>query len=218
MMESIKMAVKLFRYGWAVKTNVLMALVFFLFGIVLALFSGETRGVMSSYMLLAVAGFPSQVVGSLNVANMVQASPWKRRMQTSVLALTNGICTLIMYLLILGIKAVQIYVNPDAVADIVFELLMIAVLLLIVMLYYGASFKMMYPATVLFLIIFIVVFSGGQMSYFMGAFAGVPLWVAVCSGFGAILAGTVLEYGLMRLLYKRPLSKAAQNARLRKYM
>lgn len=218
MIESIKMGIKLFRYTWGIKMSLLLAAAFFLIGIVTSTMPVRGMGVMSSYLLIVAAMYPAQMLWSLNTADIVQTSPWKKRMQTAIPALANGICFFAVYLLVLGIKALQLHANPDVAADIVFELLMDALTILTVMLYYGAAFKMMYLATALFIVFFMAISFGAQFIRLFGVFDNVPLWAAVCSGFGAIIVGAVLQYGLMLLLYKRPLSKGAQSAGLRKHM
>ncbi len=218
MTESIKMGIKLLRYTWNVKLNVGLMLLFALIGIGTAMLPVRIGGRMSSYMLLVVTMYPAQMLWSLSTANILQTSPWKRRMQTTVVVLVSAVSTFVIYLVILGIKALQLAADPAARGDIVYELLQDALVILLIMLYGGAAFKRMYTATVLFGVLFMVMSFGAQYSWLLGAFENVPLWAAVCGGFGAIIAGTVLQYGLLQLLYKYPLSKAAQSVGLRKHM
>lgn len=218
MTESIKMGVKLLRYTWGLKTSLLMAGAFLAIGMITVLLPVGTVGMMSSYMLLVVSIWPAQMLWSLSTAHSVQVSPWKKRLQTMVPALTNGICFLMMYLLVLVIKVIQFCANPTIAQDVAFELLMDALMILIVMLYSGVSYKFFFPSTVIFVLVFMAFSVSAQLIRVQGVFAQVPLWAAVCSGFGAIILGTALQYGLGVLVYKFPLSRGAQLAGLRKWM
>lgn len=218
MIESIKMGIRLLRYTWGIKTSICMAGVFLLIGFGTAFFPLGFSGQISSYMLLMVALWPAQMLWSLCTARVVQTSPWGRRMQTLVPAVINVLGFCAMYLLVLGVKAVQYSSGRATAEEITFELLQNALWLLLLMLYYGMAFKMFVLSTGMFLTGFMVITGITITLRSLGVLAAVPLWAAVLCGFAALFFGGVLQYGLLLLTYKLPPSKGAQFKGVQKYM
>lgn len=210
MTESIKMGMKMLRYGWGLKTSIVLATVQF----VLAIFLGKMY--VGSYMVLMIAMWPAQLLWSLNISGIVQTSPWKKRMQTTVPTCITSSSILLIYLLLLVRKLSAISKNPEIKTDIIFELIMISFTILLIMLYVGIAYKIFYLATILFVVSFSGTVMLVEILLALGVFHNISLGGAIGSGFGAIIAGTLLQYGELLLLYKRPVSKGAQMTGLRK--
>lgn len=217
MMKSMKLGLKLLRYAWGIKTTVLSGGIFFLLGLLLFIMSIETW-YLGGYLLLISAMFPAQLLSSLSVSDLVQTSPWKKALQTSVpTALTAGAFVL-TYGGVLIISLLRLNARPEMREDMVMILVLFTFEIFLIMTYYGIAYKTYVMGTALFIIAFVIGTSVIQVGAALGALRSVSIPAAACSGFVAILLGSAVQYGLSLMLYKRALSKNAQYAGLRKYI
>lgn len=219
MINELKLGVKLLKYTYGIKSSLLGSVLLLAGGIFYSLLPEEqSRMWLASYMILVITMFPVQLLYSLGVSNMVQASPCKRKMQTSTIVILNVSVILVLLLPILSIKGVQLGMGLRTEEYVSFELLLDAVLIFLLLLYNGFAYKFFMVATVTFCVMMVIVSGGAALSMGMGILQDVKLWLAVAILFLAILAGAALQYLVSCLLYRRPLSKQAQYAGLRKMM
>ena len=217
MMKSMKLGFKLLRYAWGIKTTLLSGGIFFLLGLLSFTMSVQTW-YLGGYLLMVLAVYPAQLLSSLTVSNLVQTSPWKKALQTSVpTALTAGAFAL-TYGGALIISLLRLNARPEMREDMVMILVLFAFEIFLIMTYCGIAYKTYVLGTALFIIVFVIGSSVIQIGAALGAFRGVSVFGAACSGFAAMLLGSAVQYGLSLMLYKRALSKNAQYAGLRKYI
>ena len=217
MMKSMKLGFKLLRYAWGIKTTLLSGGIFFLLGLLSFTMSVQTW-YLGGYLLMVLAVYPAQLLSSLTVSNLVQTSPWKKALQTSVpTALTAGAFAL-TYGGALIISLFRLNARPEMREDMVMILVLFAFEIFLIMTYCGIAYKTYVLGTALFSIVFVIGSSVIQIGAALGAFRGVSVFGAACSGFAAMLLGSAVQYGLSLMLYKRALSKNAQYPGLRKYI
>lgn len=217
MMKSMKLGFKLLRYAWGIKTTLLSGGIFFLLGLLSFTMSVQTW-YLGGYLLMVLAVYPAQLLSSLTVSNLVQTSPWKKALQTSVpTALTAGAFAL-TYGGALIISLLRLNARPEMREDMVMILVLFAFEIFLIMTYCGIAYKTYVLGTALFIIVFVIGSSVIQIGAALGAFRGVSVFGAACSGFAAMLLGSAVQYGLSLMLYKRALSKNAQYPGLRKYI
>ena len=217
MMKSMKLGLKLLRYAWGIKTTLLSGGIFFLLGLLSFTMSVQTW-YLGGYLLMVLAVYPAQLLSSLTVSNLVQTSPWKKALQTSVpTALTAGAFAL-TYGGALIISLLRLNARPEMREDMVMILVLFAFEIFLIMTYCGIAYKTYVLGTALFIIVFVMGSSVIQIGAALGAFRGVSVFGAACSGFAAMLLGSAVQYGLSLMLYKRALSKNAQYPGLRKYI
>ena len=216
-MKSMKLGLKLLRYAWGIKTTLLSGGIFFLLGLLSFTMSVQTW-YLGGYLLMVLAVYPAQLLSSLTVSNLVQTSPWKKALQTSVpTALTAGAFAL-TYGGALIISLLRLNARPEMREDMVMILVLFAFEIFLIMTYCGIAYKTYVLGTALFIIVFVMGSSVIQIGAALGAFRGVSVFGAACSGFAAMLLGSAVQYGLSLMLYKRALSKNAQYPGLRKYI
>lgn len=216
-MKSMKLGFKLLRYAWGIKTTLLSGGIFFLLGLLSFTMSVQTW-YLGGYLLMVLAVYPAQLLSSLTVSNLVQTSPWKKALQTSVpTALTAGAFAL-TYGGALIISLLRLNARPEMREDMVMILVLFAFEIFLIMTYCGIAYKTYVLGTALFIIVFVMGSSVIQIGAALGAFRGVSVFGAACSGFAAMLLGSAVQYGLSLMLYKRALSKNAQYPGLRKYI
>lgn len=219
MINELKLGVKLLKYTYGIKSSLLGSVLLLAGGIFYSLLPEEqSRMWLASYMILVITMFPVQLLYSLGVSNMVQASPCKRKLQTSTIVILNVSVILVLLLAILSIKGAQLAMGLRTEGYVSFELLLDAVLIFLLLLYNGFAYKFFMVATVTFCVMMVIVSGGAALGMGMGILQDVKLWMAVAILFLAILAGAALQYLVACLLYRKPLSKQAQYAGLRKMM
>ena len=218
MIGQIKMGVKMLRYGHSAKLNMGMAGFFFLLGVVIECLPVFRLRIWGDYMIIVNGMWMVQMLYSVNVAGLVQTSPWKKRLQTSVPVAIGFLGYALCYLVIVLLKLLE-FVRADAeqLATVPVMLIIDAVIGAWMMVYCGTAFKYYIPSTIIFMGVFYGWFFGTDMAYNVPQIA-LPVWVAIVIGYAILLAGAVLQYGLTRLLYCKTLDKKGQLRGLQKYM
>ena len=224
MIKQLKMGFKMLRYAHGIKTCVMWMVVVLLFGMLLEWSaSGENvfLNQMGLYFVMMIAIWPHQLLVSLNVPKVVAASPWKKKIQTSVMALVSCVAFLFAYILVIVIEAVKLAKQMTLEEDFTFFVIWAAVFAGVLMVYMAFSAKYFVVSTIGF-VFFMQVLSCvvSIRTYTDIAIFHMSMHPALTILTGAliIVAGGLLEYGVSLLLYKVPVSKYAQMNSLRKKM
>lgn len=221
MMKDFKTGLRLMRYGYGLKSSILLMLVFLGIGVLMAVTGSSfthKRGWMESFFILITALWPIQLLNSMGVSKMLLSSVWKKKLETTIPVAVNVAFQLLLYLLVLGLKAMQLGLGWRRAEEITYELLLDAFLILLIMVYTAIAYKLFILSTVLFMIAFFGFTTVSSLLFSADFYLEIPLWAAAGSGFLAILIGAVLEYAVSCLCYRLPFSKMAQMAGLRKYL
>ncbi len=217
MINDMKLGIRLLRYGYGIKTNLVLLIV--CTAADMLCFALELAGIttpLDGYLLLACAMVPVQILFSLNAVDIVLASPVRKKLQTSVPAVMSLCATLAAYLIIVLKKAVIILIHPDKTAQSAVMLSFLAFLAAVIMVFTGVLYKS-FPAFL------VMCFSlSGFVSFFMMSllrsdFLGEDMGALVRGaliGAVLILAGGALEYVLSILFYKKPVSKKTLGGKL----
>lgn len=217
MINDMKLGIRLLRYGYGIKTNLVLLIVCVAADVLF--FALELAGIttpLDGYLLLACAMVPVQILFSLNAVDIVLASPVRKKLQTSVPAVMSLCATLAAYLIIVLKKAVIILIHPDKTAQSAVMLSFLAFLAAVIMVFTGVLYKS-FPAFL------VMCFSlSGFVSFFMMSllrsdFLGEDMGALVRGaliGAVLILAGGALEYVLSILFYKKPVSKKTLGGKL----
>ena len=225
MINDLKLGFKIMKYGHSAKLSIIGSVAFAVLGLVFcAIGITTTSSFLGGYLLMMSALLLLQLISTVNAANLVQTSPMKKRLQTSVPALFSIFLMLTAYLLNVVVVAVAVCANPEAVELFCTLIICTAVMTGVIMLYYGAVYKYFVVSTVIFFIIFIFIYpsviSGDindELYWNFMPFAG--YWenfaLTVVIGLGIILVCGVLQYLISLAVYKAPISKLALGARLR---
>lgn len=216
MINDMKLGIRLLRYGFGIKTNLVLLIV--CTAADLLCFALELAGIttpLDGFMLLACV-IPVQILFTLNVVDIVLTSPARKKLQTSVPAVMTLCTTLAAYLIVVLKEAVIVLIHPDKTAQSAMRLVFLGVLAAVIMAFTGVLYKS-FPA------LLVMYFSlSGFISFFMmpilrSDFLGEDrgsLVRAARIGVVLILAGGALEYALSVLFYKKPVSKKVLGERL----
>lgn len=216
MINDMKLGIRLLRYGFGIKTNLVLLIV--CTAADLLCFALELAGIttpLDGFMLLACV-IPVQILFTLNVVDIVLTSPARKKLQTSVPAVMTLCTTLAAYLIVVLKEAVIVLIHPDKTAQSAMRLVFLGVLVAVIMAFTGVLYKS-FPA------LLVMYFSlSGFISFFMmpilrSDFLGEDRGALVRAariGVVLILAGGALEYALSVLFYKKPVSKKVLGERL----
>ena len=222
MKEQLSKGWKLRGYGLGVKTQRAFCIIFLIAGTLLKLFPLETEYMaidVGAVFLFCSAMFPAQLVMSLDMSQMVQASPYKKKLQTSIPAKMTTVGILIMFGWSMFLQVISCMISGKNFADQGVKLLMTGMWAFVILLFTGICYKFF---VVSMIVMYIFIFGAGMLLeigllFFIPKGFIHPL-VAIVEDIALILIGGVIQYGLMRLFYKYPLSKAAFGAAIRREM
>ncbi len=232
MINNLKLGFKIMKYGHAAKLSYISSAVLLVIGVLFCVLScivgGTTRGNISplpgGYFMTMVALLFLQLLSTAGAANLVQTSPRKRKLQTSVPAVLSVTLMMAGYLFTVVIMGITCWFHPAAIVTAAMQMFAGAILSGIVMVYYGACFKYFYTSTIMFIIVFFFCYVFGfsqnnlleNIMLFDGSWAGWGLTAAL--GAAVILVCGFLQYLISLAVYKAPVSKMALGAKLRTQM
>lgn len=224
MINNYKLGMKMLRYGSGLVGMMVCCGIFLLLGLAMNIWF-TALGIMGSpgdLLLMLVAMFPVQVIYSLSISNLVQSSPAKKRMQTSVPATVNCFNTIILYLLNALCKFIVITGHPELIGTVCVEMVMLTGFVVLIALYIAVGYKYFLASIIAGIIVYIFTIIRLNVinkipSEIFGSSIGSFVLVLVI-GLVIIVLGGFAQYGLSLLVYKAPMSKYAQTAAVRKEM
>lgn len=224
MINDLKLGFKIMKYGHSAKLSIIGSIVLAVFGLVFCVISiAVSVSFPGGYFLMMSVLLLLQLISTVNAANLVQTSPMKKKLQTSVPALFSVLLMLAAYLFNVVVAAIAACAKPEAIKFFCTQIISTAVIMGVIMLYYGVVYKYFVASTVGFFIIFMFVYpsySGNELYWSFMPFA--ESWqnfvLTAVIGLGIILVCGVLQYLISLAVYKAPISKRALGARLRSQM
>lgn len=216
MMSDLKKYLKLIKYGYQIKMNVVSALFFFVLALI-SLFTGRGFYVcLSASYFLLVPLFGVQISYSLMFSDMVLSSSVRKGLD-QVLPNAIGIVSSVFAL---GMTYVGLLVNPKmrmgTLADSGNMVIAASIVIATVLIYYGASYKFFIGGTAVFFVMFLGVMAGcGILTEGSGT---TGLLTGSIIGFLIVVAGNVLGCILRTAVYKYSMDPWAAGGSLRKAM
>lgn len=230
MIKQLQMGFKLLKYTHGIATNIASLILIFVIGIWFELapvFEPGTADLehrfifnIGSYFIMMSALFILQMLISLNVPSVVAVSPWKKRIQTSVFSLMALVSYSITLLPMLVIKYYKYTSGYSTYSALVEEIMLLPLAIILTIVYMAVALKYFVASTIIFCIMIPVVMAIQAVGPLVGwfSYAGISLGMAIALCVAAIFLGAALSYGVLCLLYKKPVSKYSQNNSLKKKM
>ena len=203
------------KYGFRNKPILVMGIVFFCLGVLFMILFSDIGYFAGATYFMITGVFSESALISQGVTGMVQSSPKKKALHTSVPVILNTCWFYISYFIFMSIRLVMWRAGGQEMQS--GEPVMYGLLAIICMVYGLGCYKLFYVAIVFFALTFFPLCLGGEEVIYQ-ALAGVPLWVAVLIGLAEILLGACIQYGLYRLTYRLPIDKMSVNVSVRKLM
>lgn len=221
MLEQIKLGLKLVKYGLSFKMQIALAILFCLFGLITEYVS-RSSNLLGGFYILISAMFVIQLVISMDISLLVQTSPYKKKLQTSMPVLACVPIMLGAYTVEVLIKGYFLYFHPEISADagqqasIKGGLEGVIVLLFVTAIYMGFCFKYFAAAMIGLFVVVLPISIVFQMPFLVNFIGQLPFGWIVLAGYILIPLGEFLAYQLSRLLYKKDLSRYAFGASLKR--
>lgn len=209
MMKDIKLGCKLLKYGLNVKGCIVSLVLCFVLVVFMELVFPIAA--LSSLWIGMGAAVVVQLVHSISVSQMVQTSPYKNKLQTTIPTLIVGGYMLIAHTLSLilkwiGYQRIMRMSDPDFIIE--FEpyefsnaIIWAGFFMVFIELFMGLSMKCFWVATVIFGAVFVWFYmgmNGVEMVYF-----AIPEPLAVALSYVIILGGCGFMYLIFCLTYKK---------------
>lgn len=215
MFKNLKLGIRMLKYGFRSKSILVMGIVFFCLGILFMILFSDIGYFAGATYFMVTGIFCESSVTSLGITGMVQSSPKRKALHTSVPVVLNTCWFYITYFVFMFIGLVMWRVRGQEMQP--GEPVIYGLLAIICMVYGLGCYKLFYVAVGFFVLTYFPLSEGGE-ELICQALAGVPLWAAVLIGLAEILLGACIQYGLYRLAYRLPIDKMSVNMSLRKLM
>ena len=229
-LKEIKLGFQLLKYGFQVKANVVMVLMFCVLGIVMEFATGGIT--MYGGMFILISGIvPMQMICSVGVSDLAKISSKRKKLETSVAILSTTMVTLIAYGMTLLVKGFFYMKNPGLGGLISNQLFLTAIVGAIFLIYSGLVYKHFVISMIVLIVALMVIGAYSSLSMLIlnydeeiaeitmatkDAALGLPYGVSALLGIGIILLGGVVCWLLTKAFYKHEMSKMAFCAALKK--
>lgn len=224
MIKQFKLALQIQKFGFQRTMQLVCMAIMVVVGIII---EAASQGVtwLGSFFIALAPMFLTQIIYSFGMSNLVATSPYKKRLQTTVPAVSECIISLISMTVIVGFKIVEIHRAPEHTKGLLSTLMVLCVLMALLHLYTAVVFKYYALSVVLLLVIvwpmcFVMGFSTGMSDSMMFEipFLNISLTTAVIISYLTVFVSVFLQYLLSCALYRKPMSKYAQGMTMRKYL
>ena len=226
MMNEMKKACKLIKYGFNLKMNVGFGIIFMIFGIIFSILgsmmssANHMQPAMFSTMYMFLGPLMIvQVLYTLLYSKMAKSSPRNYTLEVTAPNIFSTIIGIFTYLVSIIGAWIGMKVSPDLAEGYYSVIINSGMLLVIMILYFGVCYKYFVLGTIGFVIGFLVIYRG--LSGYIFEY-GLPFKLNFVNSSlisGVIVAvGIILSCILRKLLYKKPVSKLSAGAYLKKAM
>lgn len=213
MIKSLKQGIKLLKYTYKFKANIIIGMIFFAVGLTFLL-EPALGSVHCCVYWMIVGMLVTGICSPINASAIVQSSPLKKTLQILVPVAVSLCFYTMVYLLFLLINALFWSVGGRKQDP---GVLVFYGLMAVVFMFYNSGYKMFGLATAIFVVAFFSLLLGGEQMV-RQMFVGLSPWIAGIIGLGEILLGALLQYCLALLTYRMPLSRRAIVRELRYWM
>lgn len=208
MLKDIKMGFKLLKYGYKIKLNICMLLLFTIIGIVTEVTSKGTS-IIGGFYFMITGMFVYQMIMSVDVSEYIQTSPMKRKLQIAIPVITSTVFYLLIFTFLVIERIILINSMPGNAQLLMISLFQIELFMLITFVFSSICYKYFVFGFLLFLILdFGVVISSSLFisTSIAEKFFSMPIGFFAALGYAVIFFGAFLEVMLGKILYKKPLS------------
>ena len=217
MINDIKLGFKLMKHGLQFKTTVLCVVLFVLGGIMAGIADDEFSLSGFAFVMAAIMGY--QLVQSVTCSTMVQSSPQKKKLQTTVSTICTWVCMMIFNTILVVVNVISMHTNHIAESIVAGGLVLDATFVLTIIVYMVVAMKMFWFA--------VIVMAGG----FGGGYgvllsvmsrtdfvieAPISLGGAIAISYLAVFVGCGLMYLISLALYKKDFSKSTFESALKR--
>ena len=231
-MKDLILGFKLLRYGYKLKTNVMMLILFTAIGFVIELSSHGTNMLGGFYFMLT-GMFAYQMIIYMNASDYVQSSVMKRKLEVGMPVIVSTVVYLVLFTILVAEKYILIRMYPENTENYQDTLFMIIFILFGAMIFCGVCYKYFVASFIVFMLVIITcmsTISSWLCHHHIQGFHAFDVHcpncfqIVICKlvfhchlvklavlGYAAILLGGVIEYLISSLLYRKQLSEYAMS-------
>ena len=216
MMTVIKKCLKLCKYGYQLKTNIITGLIFLVLGLIWVFMNSGYNCLLGIYYLLLVPLFSVQVSYNLLFSNMTLSSSMRKTLDCALPNMMGVLASVFAF----GMTYVGLLVNPKmrtgTMADSGNMMIASGIAIAAVMIYYGAAFKFFIAGMIVFFLVFIGIL--GTSGFLVEFAQPTSLLMGSIIGILIAVAGNVLGCIIRAAVYKYSMDPLAGGNSLRKAM
>ena len=157
-MKDLILGFKLLRYGYKLKTNVMMLILFTAIGFVVELSSHGTNMLGGFYFMLT-GMFAYQMIIYMNASDYVQSSAMKRKLEVGMPVIVSTVVYLVMLTILIAEKYILIRMFPENTENYQDTLFMIICILFGAMIFCGVCYKYFVASFIVFMLVIITCMS-----------------------------------------------------------
>lgn len=206
-MKDLILGFKLLRYGYKLKTNVMMLILFTAIGFVIELSSHGTN-ILGGFYFMLTGMFAYQMIIYMNASDYVQSSVMKRKLEVGMPVIVSTVVYLVLFTILVVEKYILIRMYPENTENYLDTLFMIIFILFGAMIFCGVCYKYFVASFIVFMLVIMTCMS--TISHISDVISLGLVKFAVL-GYAAILLGGVIEYLISSLLYRKQLSEIAMS-------
>lgn len=217
MIAEIKRGIKLIRYGYGVKANLIGGAILCIVGILMCCLANNNLIMIGTLYIVLGPIMIIQVMYTFLYSGLVGASPRRRGIEILIADWINIITGFIGYVVFMVVTIVRVNAAPEQAQNIMQGTLLGSVGSAAAFICFGVCYKYYWQSMILFFVVFFSVYAGGMV---IMNIAQVTLNMAWTAGGSLVFiaAGVFLSCVLRRLVYKKGLSPTACGTSLRKAM
>ena len=153
-MKDLILGFKLLRYGYKLKTNVMMLILFTAIGFVVELSSHGTN-ILGGFYFMLTGMFAYQMIIYMNASDYVQSSVMKRKLEVGMPVIVSTVVYLVLFTILVAEKYILIRMYPENTENYQDTLFMIIFILFGAMIFCGVCYKYFVASFIVFMLVII---------------------------------------------------------------
>ena len=205
-MKDLILGFKLLRYGYKLKTNVMM--------LILVELSSHGTNILGGFYFMLTGMFAYQMIIYMNASDYVQSSVMKRKLEVGMPVIVSTVVYLVLFTILVAEKYILIRMYPENTENYQDTLFMIIFILFGAMIFCGVCYKYFVASFIVFMLVIITcmsTISSWLCHHHISEVISLGLVKLAVLGYAAILLGGVIEYLISSLLYRKQLSEYAMS-------
>lgn len=212
LIESWRFAIRCMKLSYNLKMNLICGVVVFVIALVQEI-ANHGYNVVGAMLLMTVAVYPAQMIFSICGSQLVQSSPYKKSIMTSLTTVITFCSGILCYLIVIGIEGIRVIADPETAGKSARIILFVGMLLVLMKVYVSVAYRyfvvsvFVMAGSITFYSYFATMFINDKM--FSQWLSEMSMPVAIMAGLCFAVLGSLLQYGISLLLYKKPISRNA---------
>lgn len=212
LIESWRFAIRCMKLSDNLKMNLICGVVVFVIALVQEI-ANHGYNVVGAMFLMTVTVYPAHMIFSICSSQLVQSSPYKKSIMTSLTTVITFCSGILCYLIVIGIEGIRVIADPETAGKSARIILFAGMLLVLMKVYVSVVYRyrvvsvFVMTGSITFYSYFATMFINDKM--FSRWISEMSMPVAIMAGLCFAVLGSLLQYGISLLLYKKPISRNA---------